>query len=469
MFHRMDPNSRAERQYSTKYSQADSYGTIAYARSSTTLYRAGVVLLRVPTIGLLLICAFSAEAEIKEVSPADDLTSAIVALKPGDELVLRTGVYTIGVPLKIAAIGRQDRPIIVRSAQGQDVLIRMTSDQSAVELSGARHLVLRELRLHGGKHAIRIVDADFVTIDGCELAETQGAALMADGSGVHQGLVVRNTHIHDTGGPALQFGCQDGVCRVANSIVEWNHLHDAAGSIARLEAGSSGVVMRHNVMYRSQRPAVVTESTLGDAVNIVDSNLIFAARDAAIQSSADLNVRNNIVLGSPILLLADDSGAPANQTILHNTIVTDGNAIETRGVRGAIVIANNALYSKNASAIAVTGDASLVTLAGNVGSTQSGPTTGFVAGKDMRADFVRAHTDGAPPIDVFPREGSALIGAGSSDYAIELDFNGIARQGTLDAGAYRFQPGGNPGWKLAAGFKQRVTVRPKAPTQLSAE
>ena len=57
--------------------------------------------------------------------------------------------------------------------------------------------------------------------------------------------------------------------------------------------------------------------------------------------------------------------------------------------------------------------------------------------RGIGADFVAA-TFGVPPIDVFPKTGSALIGAASSAHATPLDFNGTSRSGTSDAGAYRY-------------------------------
>ena len=60
---------------------------------------------------------------------------------------------------------------------------------------------------------------------------------------------------------------------------------------------------------------------------------------------------------------------------------------------------------------------------------------------------------GAPPMDLFPRVGSSLIGAGDPAHAVAIDFNGVARTAGVDVGAYAFAAGGNPGWQLAADFK----------------
>jgi hypothetical protein len=60
-----------------------------------------------------------------------------------------------------------------------------------------------------------------------------------------------------------------------------------------------------------------------------------------------------------------------------------------------------------------------------------------------------------------------MIGAANTSHTAPLDFNGTSRAGSSDAGAYRFNAAGNPGWKIVAGFKN--AVRPNPPTNVRAE
>ena len=53
----------------------------------------------------------------------------------------------------------------------------------------------------------------------------------------------------------------------------------------------------------------------------------------------------------------------------------------------------------------------------------------------------------------FPAPGSHLLGKARITN-LPRDFNGTSRHGSADAGAYRFDPKGNPGWKVSAGFKK---------------
>ena len=132
------------------------------------------------------------------------------------------------------------------------------------------------------------------------------------------------------------------------------------------------------------------------------------------------------------------------------------------------MIANNAVYSQSGTAIRlVSGNLSLVTVAGNVGhGGLEGRSSGFVEGGGIAADFVNGHY-GVPPIDLFPKAGSALIGAATAQYVPAIDFNGATRVGSTDVGAYRYSASGNPGWSLAAGFKGGK--RPMPPTNLTAQ
>jgi hypothetical protein len=119
-----------------------------------------------------------------------------------------------------------------------------------------------------------------------------------------------------------------------------------------------------------------------------------------------------------------------------------------------VVLANNAVYTMSGSAIAVSGDTSMITIAGNVGmGGLSGGSGGYVDG-DPVADFVAGSFAGAPPVDPFPAAGGALVGAGDAMWRAERDFNGLPHGDPPDVGAYAFDPEGNPGWEIQAGFKE---------------
>ena len=416
-------------------------------------------------IAAILSLGLTAHAAVYEVSPDDDLRAAIAALGPGDELRLAGGVYSLDSRFNISPVGQPDRPITIRSKEGELAIIEMTTGmQNVVEIQGSRHLLVKGLVFRGGSHGIRLMDSDFVTIEDCEIYETGDVALSANAGGTYEGLVIRRNHIHHTNGTGegMYLGCNRDACRVIDSIIEWNYIHHTnrssvdQGDGIELKEGSAGNIIRHNVIHDTHYPGIITYGTVGNGPpNIVEGNLIWNSNENGIQSAADSIIRNNIVIGAPIALQAHQAASPSNQQVVHNTVIVRGSGINVRNVSGTVLIANNAVYSESGTAIRlISGDTSQVTVSGNVvQGGVSGANSGFREGNGIGTDFVAAHFNGAPPIDLFPGSDGALTGNGTADYVPEEDFNGDRRDGNADAGAYRYDPEGNPGWALAADFK----------------
>ncbi len=437
--------------------------------------------MRGAAILLPLAWALPAGAATIEIAPGADVRAAIAALTPGDELVLQGGTYSFNSRFQVTAVGTAAQPIVIRGKTGQTALIEMTTgNQNIAEVQGSRYLVLRNLHFRGGSHGLRLMSSSFVTIEDSEVYETGDVAISANSGGTYEGLLIRRNHIHHTNGTGegMYLGCNSNSCRVINSVIEWNYIHHTNGPNVEqgdgieLKEGSAGNIIRHNVIHDTNYPGILTYSAAGNGpANVIEGNLIFNTNDFAIQSAADAIIRNNIILGT-IGLQPHQAGSPSNQTLVNNTIITDGNGIEVRGVSGAVVIANNAIYTNGGTAIRlVSGNLGLVTVAGNVGAGGiQGGSTGWTNGGGIAADFIAANFNGAPPLNVFPKAGSALIATGNSTYLTDLDFNGTLRSGVADVGAYKFQAGGNPGWTLAAAFKGNAAgaTVPNPPTNVNA-
>jgi hypothetical protein len=63
-------------------------------------------------------------------------------------------------------------------------------------------------------------------------------------------------------------------------------------------------------------------------------------------------------------------------------------------------------------------------------------------------DFVNAAAR-----NVYPSENSRLLDVANAIYAPADDFNGTARTGVPEAGAYTWTQAANPGWPVGPGFK----------------
>lgn len=415
---------------------------------------------------------FPLEASGKDIAPGADLQAAVAALHAGDELVLHGGTYVLRKRLRIVAVGSASAPIVVKGAAGERVVIRQTNaDANIIEIAESRHFVLRGVELQGGSHGVHLEDSDFITIEDCEIHHTGDVAIAANSGGTYEGLRLLRNEIHHTdgSGEGMYLGCNEDECRVANSLIEGNHIHHTNGSSVEegdgieLKEGSYNNVIRDNVVHDTRYPGIITYGTVGNgAANIIEGNVVWRAGvdDNAIQAAADAIIRNNIVLGSPIGLQHNQSASPANIEIVHNTIISDGDCINIRDVAGPVLIANNAIYSQRSAAIRLlSGDAARVTVAGNVGiGGIEGVIGGYLRGKGLAEDFVAAHFRGRPPIDLFPKAGSALVGAADPRHLALADFDHTPREHAADVGAYKFDANGNRGWRLRAALKTAASA-----------
>ncbi|EYF01362.1 right-handed parallel beta-helix repeat-containing protein [Chondromyces apiculatus] len=416
------------------------------------------------------LLAGQAAAVETEISPGDDLNASIAALTPGDVLVLQGGTYSLTSKLTIGVSGTAEAPIVIRAKEGEvPVITRPDAAQNTVNLVQNEYVVLRGLEVTGGSHGIRMDHTRFITIEACNIHDTADVALSANypGSG-YEGLIIRRNNIHHTNGTGegMYLGCNNNECQVFNSVIEGNWVHDtnqasvAQGDGIELKEGSYGNVIRDNVIHDTNYPCILTYSAVGNGgVNIIERNVMWGCGDHGIQVAADAIVQNNIVLDAAqdgIRSQPHQSGSPSNLTIVHNTVLkAGGDALRMMGATGTVVIANNALYAQAGNALNLGGDLAQVTVRGNVGvGSVAGVSDGFSATGEIGADFVGASYTGAPPNDVFPKVGSALVGVADTGYVVGNDFNGVSREGTADVGAYRFEEGGNPGWTIVAGFKE---------------
>jgi parallel beta-helix repeat protein len=430
---------------------------------------------------LLAAALFIDSLHAAEIGPTDDLETAVASLSPGEELVLRGGRYFFDENVTLTANGTAAQPITIRAKTGeQPVIEQATAFHNVVEINGSSYLIVRGIEFTGGSHGIRLMRSNFITIEDCEIQETGDVAISANAGGTYEGLKILRNHIHHTNGTGegMYLGCNNDGCRVINSLIEGNYIHHTnratveQGDGIEIKEGSYGNVIRDNVIHDTKYPGIILYSTVGNGpANTIEGNVLWNVLDNTIQIAADAVVRNNIVLGN-ISLQAHQSGSPSNIELVHNTVINSGSSIEVRNVSGSVLIANNAVYSQNQAIRLISGGLSQVRLFGNVGAGGvSGGNSGYVDGNGINIDLVASDYNGTPPINAFPSPGSALINAGIAAYVAATDFNGNPRNGIADAGAYKFDSTGNPGWEITAGFKtsSRETKTPLPPTNVRAQ
>jgi MYXO-CTERM domain-containing protein len=426
----------------------------------------------ITTVVLWLVGPGSVFAASTELGPGDNIEAAIQGLGPGDELVLRGGLYTLTERFSFGIAGTAQQPILIRAKDGERPhLMRPNANENLIDIDQADYVTIRGIEFSGGSAGLRISAARFLTIEACEIHDTGDVALRANDTGVtYESLRILNNHIHDTHdtGEGMYLGCNNDGCRLANSLIAGNWVHHtnaadvAQGDGIEIKEGSHDNIIRDNVIHDTNYPCILTYSATGNGgPNLIERNVMWNCGDHGIQAAADAIIRNNLILSAGsdgIAMQQHQSGAPSNLVVVHNTILKATNdAISVRSNTGNVLIANNALFAPNGDAIFIGGGMpGLITVVGNAGQGNAG---GGLA-PAVLADLVNAHLNGAPPIDLFPAPGGALIAAGDPAQVVADDFNGTPRNGVADIGAYAFAAGGNPGWVIGAGFKDAVGVVP---------
>ncbi|NIR39411.1 MAG: hypothetical protein GWN73_27460, partial [Actinobacteria bacterium] len=367
---------------------------------------------------LLTLGSSTALAQI-ELGPGDDVETILNGLEPGDEAILADGMYTLEGRFGLAISGTEAEPIVIRAADGATPHFRRgDASQNIWDLS-VEHVVIRGLTFSGGSAGLRFESAADVTIEGCEIYDTADVALrMNDGGQDYLRIAILRNHIHDTGGTGegMYLGCNDDGCRLGDSLIEGNYVHHTdAGDVSQgdgieLKDGSYGTTIRDNVIHDTNYPCILGYSTAGNgAQNVVEGNVMWACGDNGIQWEANALIRNNIVVlgaaGAALASQPHQENGPDALTIVHNTLINDGDALAVRNPSGPVTVANNALYSMS-RALFVNGDTGRITATGNGG--QGSATVGTLTTGTIGDDFVSASFSGALPQDVRLADGSAL-------------------------------------------------------------
>ena len=424
-------------------------------------------------IALLIACSGVVSAADIEIGPGDDFRSAMQNLAAGDTLIMHGGTYSLSSYFELDLVGTADQPITIRAAAGEQPVLQYVDDgQNIVNIVDSSFLVIDGIEFSGGSRGVRLINTSDFTMRNCHVHDTAANAISAnDGGNVYARLNFFHNEIDHAGDTAEGFylGCNDDACRVHDSVVANNYIHDLNGPTVsqgdgiEIKAGSYANVVRDNVIHDTAYPGITLYHVNGNgAPNIIERNLVWNSGDNGIQVTADAIVRNNIVLGAAahgIGIHASQGGTVGNLVIVNNTVLkASGDALHINDVAGAVLIANNALYAASGNAVFANGSTNLVTLVANVGmGSLSGVSGGFDANGDITTDFSHANFSGTPPQDLVPPSGR-LVGSADAASIVADDFNGVARSPELDVGAYRNNPAGNQGWPLQAGFKEMDSI-----------
>jgi len=415
-------------------------------------------------IGAVLIG--DASAATIEINPSNDFRAAMQNLQAGDTLILDAGTYTLASYFELDLNGTSALPITIMAKSGARPVIHFNgTSQNIVNFNNATFLIIDGIEFSGGSRGLRFMGGSDNIVRNCSVHDTAANAIAANDYGKdYARFQFIHNEIYNTGdtGEGFYLGCNGDACRIHDSIVANNYIHDLDGaSITQgdgieIKKGSYANIVRDNVIHDVNYPGITMyDVNSHGAPNVIERNVVWNSRDSGIQVTADAIVRNNIVLGATnnaFLSNNIDGGSANNLTIVNNTFLAPhGFGIRLNGVSGTVLIANNAIYAPNGEAVHASGITSGVTLVANAGQgVLNGVSGAFVSTGNIANDFVAATLSGTPPQNLKPK-GVLLVGTGNAADEPVDDFDGLPRLGHNDIGAYR--AGGSPVWTIAPAFK----------------
>ncbi len=414
---------------------------------------------------LLAACTTGAGAATVHLNPGGSFEQAVENLAPGDTLIVHAGTYQDSGRIGITVRGTVAQPVVIEAALGEarPVIARPAgaSAQNTINIEGATHLTIRGLEItsNGGDGVNLSGAVSWVTLENLVIHDVDVGVNLR--SSMHH-ITVRGSEIYDTGGPGytgegMYIGCNDSTCVVSDSVFEGNYIHHTLtsdqGDGIEIKRGSHSNVVRDNVIHDTHYPCILVYGTDGNPRNTIERNVMWNCGDSGIQAAADAVIRNNIILGDGATAFnsQDHQGVtPANLAFVNNTVVGGDPCLRLSNWNNktGLVFANNAVYCPGGSYV-LSGLAG-VQAAGNV-FAPAPPT--FPAGSYTTGRSAALDLQDAAGRDVYPTSDSPLRAAGSAALNPTDDFNGTARAGTHDAGAYVYTAANNPGWPVGPGFK----------------
>lgn len=398
-------------------------------------------ILRCVFIAVSMLLSSSLLAATYYARPGDDLRPLLAKLAPGDTLLLRGGHYRLE-SLRIDKQGTPQKYIVIAAAPNEKpVLTAISPQHNLISMRSAAYVIIDGLTIDGTLPNVDAIKFEHghashhVIIQNCEIKNYQGVAINSKGEDHH--ITVRRCHIHHSSvgvGEAFYIGKQDASVTPHHWLIENNLIHDTGGQQGdgiELKYGVHSSIIRDNVVYQTQYPAILCYGVIGDnskreRSNVIEGNFVLETKEG-IGAYADAIVRNNIVLGCEFGYLSRaHRKAPQNLEVYNNTFYDCGAlAFQDWNEAQHCLFVNNAAYNiKRGVRLRGTG-----VFANNVGNFSA---AGF--------RYSEAHHDLAAPRawNFYPTANSALRDAADLRVLARDDFNHNQRDGHADIGAFEW-------------------------------
>lgn len=336
---------------------------------------------------LNLCIGMHASARIINVSSLSELQKAINSARPGDRILLKTGVYKADADIIINCSGTKSQPIIIASQNIGSAEItgkggfNITSPASYIIIQGFRFMHEASKARSGTgtsfcewTHNIFETPGtgDYLTIAGSDHEidhntfqnkDSLGKFIAIKGTGnqIAERLLIHHNYFRKhknqgnrNGAEALQFGLSGFSLSSSNSIVEYNLFEDCAGENELISVKASRVIVRFNTIRNCPAQFTLRHGNFNQVYGnyfINTPGLRIFGDDHLIHSNHFENCSIGINIGNGGAEVAD--GAPLTShdrpdriLIAYNTLVNNkANIIQTERQNGLgstyVTIANN--------------------------------------------------------------------------------------------------------------------------------
>lgn len=413
------------------------------------------------------------------------LLAAAPRLTAGQTLELAPGIYDFRSLRLIGLAGRAGAPITIRSQPGGRAVLRGVPGENVINIKDCAWLRLEDLEVtctgqSGGGDGLKIV-ADStnhdITVEGCRFHHLPGNGVSSQAALLER-LSLIACEIDHVGGCGVYLGYPSNPPRLAigTRIVDC-YLHDIADPQEATQYGiqikplSYGSVIENNVLHHvggHDRAAIAVYYPDGagrvppERWNVIRGNVMWALPNEGIYVVNGAIVENNVIVDARVGIgVSEYAGSRIdNLRIVHNSVYRCRSAAMNLGgwwkADGSCTLANNLIVQDDGRLPAIAGTSrgfGGARVAGNAvhGSVPNGSGLAAVAAP---SELLRAAGAGVLPtaLDLRPRAGSALVGAGSTAFMLEQDVDGNPRtSATLAPGAYG--AGGLPSTGLRAAFR----------------
>jgi len=382
------------------------------------------------------------------------VSEALGRARPGETVFVEGGTYYEQVVTRRA--GRKGAEITIRSFNGTAVIdgsrlqwrAGAEQNQGLVEL---RHPFVRlaGLRIVNSQNTGVLLDADDLTVEGCEIAETRLHGISTDtdrqtnyrGRG---GTMIRRVVLRDNVvARAALAGNSQAVSLIADGfLVSGNTVRDNATEGIDIWLGARYGEVTGNTVHGNGAAGIYVD---GASFVRIHRNLVYGNRSGVGVSSEDASystqhvwVYNNVVYDNREagLFLWDDVARPGrpgpqNVVLAHNTLAGNRHSVYLSGRGNSVEVLNNLGYSDNMSVY----DESVRSSTVERNNVWLPSARGFVSAprKDFRLTSNSPAVDKGRPVAPFRDERGET-------FAVGVDFDGRPRDAgrAPDAGAFEY-------------------------------